>query len=65
MGSFCMMSHLCPADATYFLCTTYKLLKALGDQGISTGSQRYTFTERLLTGVAKATFFCCTGYWYM
>ena len=33
-----------------------KLLKALDGQGISTGPQRYTFTERLLTGDAKATF---------
>ena len=33
-----------------------KLLKALDEQSISMGSQRYTFTERLLTGDAKATF---------
>ena len=33
-----------------------KLLKALDGQSISTGPQRYTFTERLLTGDAKATF---------
>ena len=33
-----------------------KLLKALDGQGISTGSQRYMFTERLLTGDAKAIF---------
>ena len=33
-----------------------KLLKALDGQGISTGPQRYTFTERLLTGDAKATY---------
>ena len=33
-----------------------KLLKALDSKGISTGSQRYTFTERLLIEDAKATF---------
>ena len=33
-----------------------KLLKALDGQSISTGPLRYTFTERLLTGDAKATF---------
>ena len=33
-----------------------KLLKALDAQGICVGIQRYTFTERLLTGDAKATF---------
>ena len=33
-----------------------KLLKALDDQCISTEPQRYTFTERLLTGDAKASF---------
>ena len=33
-----------------------KLLKASDDQSISTGLLRYTFTERLLTGEAKATF---------
>ena len=32
------------------------LLKTLDGQSISTGPQRYTFTERLLTGDAKATF---------
>ena len=33
-----------------------KLLKALDGQGISIGSLRYTFTERLLKDDAKATF---------
>ena len=33
-----------------------KLLKALDGQSISRGPQRYTLTERLLTGDAKATF---------
>ena len=33
-----------------------KLLKGLDGQSISTGPLRYTFTERLLTGDAKATF---------
>ena len=33
-----------------------KLLKALDGQSIRTGSQRYTFNERLLIGDAKATF---------
>ena len=33
-----------------------KLLKALDGQCISTGPQRYSFTERLLTGDVKATF---------
>ena len=33
-----------------------KLLKALDGQSISTGPLRYTFTERLLAGDAKATF---------
>ena len=33
-----------------------KLLKALDGQSISTGPLRHTFTERLLTGDAKATF---------
>ena len=33
-----------------------KLLKTVEGQSISTGPQRYTFTERLLTGDAKATF---------
>ena len=32
-----------------------KILKALDDQSISTGPLRYIFTERLLTGDAKAT----------
>ena len=31
-------------------------LKAFDGQGISTGPQRYMFTERLLTGDAKTTF---------
>ena len=34
----------------------YKLLKALNDQSISKGSQMYTFTERLSTGEARASF---------
>ena len=34
----------------------YKLLKTLDGQSISTGPLQYTFTERLLTGNAKATF---------
>ena len=34
-----------------------KLLKALNIQGISTGPKRYTFTERLLIGYTKATFY--------
>ena len=33
-----------------------KLLKASYGQSISMGPQRYTFTERLLTGDTKATF---------
>ena len=33
-----------------------KLLKALDGQSISSEPLRYTFTERLLTGDAKATF---------
>ena len=33
-----------------------KLLKALDGQSISTGPQRYTFTERLLTIDTKASF---------
>ena len=33
-----------------------KLLKALDGQSISMGPSRYMFTERLLTGDAKATF---------
>ena len=33
-----------------------KLFKVLGDQGISTGPQRYSLTERLLTGDMKAIF---------
>ena len=33
-----------------------KLLKGLDGQSISTGPLQYMFTERLLTGDAKATF---------
>ena len=33
-----------------------KLRKALDGQSISAGPQRYTFTEKLVTGDAKATF---------
>ena len=41
-----------------------KFLKALKSQGISTGPLKYTFAERFLTGVEKATFEKgCPGYW--
>ena len=33
-----------------------KLIKALDDQNISTGPQRYMFTDRLFIGDAKSTF---------
>ena len=45
-----------PKKSEEWLVWQNKLLKALDCQSISTGPLWYTFTERLLTGDAKATF---------
>ena len=50
------MKSTFPTTPEEWLVWKHKLLKALDGQSISVGPLRYTFTERLLIGDAKAAF---------